>query len=80
MSVKRNFDVSVKYYKSQEEVISVVQSEPLEINEGVMLWRFDSYEKAIALQSTLGKNLISSQCDYYEIEESTPLKKRKSKS
>lgn len=77
--MKKAFDVKVKYYKSQEEVIRAAQSEPLEINDGVMLWRFDSYEKGILLQSAFGKSSISSQMDYYDVEEVEAPKKRKTK-
>ena len=77
--MKQAFDVKVKYYKSQEEVIRAAQSEPLEINDGVMLWRFDSYEKGISLQSAFGKSSISSQMDYYDVEEAEAPKKRKTK-
>ena len=77
--MKKAFDVKVKYYKSQEEVIRAAQSEPLEINDGVMLWRFDSYEKGISLQSAFGKSSISSQMDYYDVEEVEAPKKRKTK-
>ena len=77
--MKQAFDVKVKYYKSKEEVIRAAQSEPLEINDGVMLWRFDSYEKGISLQSAFGKSSISSQMDYYDVEEVEAPKKRKTK-